>query len=1007
VSPLDAGPKINVTDVTEHYFCMRKGALVAHYVPTDQSSPVMALGTIEHAFRHRIMQKSRERYASLVRDEDVARFANGELLEIILEASQSVQNMARTTQALYADEISNVLRAHTDGAMLDEELNRANEYRSLLGSGVTPTDALDSVLPRFIERGLGSMRLGLKGRVDQVWVRRNGRVPVDLKTHGPDLRKFFGESHWIQAALYGLLLEEEGASVPEVGLHYTYVGRPEYRPFDEELKARAMVALREARKAIAGGGIPPAPPQEDKCRICLHRSRCFGEAPTPARPAEEASPARRLHVVSTAPAETAAQAVFVEFHRGLSRVFHRPRLSRADVDEWTRSQRHALLAKYGTSAETKIAVRRLLKTLEKLVEKRLADKGAVSHAMYFEGNRVESTGKAGCFYVVGTEETTPWVYVDSAAKESDREIADHCFRATRDTGLACTHAIRVHEDGHLSTFDFGESERQRWGSRLVSSVRLSDHDESSPASEPSAPSREPPKKEPPATCPEPLYVGALTEDRTKPLKFGRRGDQIFGFVREEHRDAFAKDDYVVAEQSSAQQSGPKRVFLRVLEIVSAPLSAVIRVKSVNELDTQVLLEPLWECTVEDPTPKPVANDDLNGYKIRRATADEVRGFLYLPETGLPLGRLSATGEPVTVNFPFAPDDALFRSFFVVGAKGKGKTSFVREISTLATSYLPGRDGDRPAVVILDGEPNANGETSEFGGRTFGNAHAALCEQLGDSLLEHPQVREIRLTRAQSGLAFSYGDIKVEDIPLLLPPMTETSANVLRRVLAHMARDKSLRLRSLQEALEHLRHEVGTNAQVDGRTARAIAERLMSPQVEVLERNAPDAVPITDLLQPGTISVVNVVDLDDDQRKVIGLYLLLAFEKLAEQRGGVNTLLVLDEGEKLFPRRRGGNATPTAVDRLATKVAGIARRGRRRRFGMVVCTQTPSDVHREIVANCDVKLTFNVSGEDSWVRENLGADLVQGVKSLTTGECYVDLRKVAHVTKPMRTRLFRT
>jgi DNA helicase HerA-like ATPase len=75
--------------------------------------------------------------------------------------------------------------------------------------------------------------------------------------------------------------------------------------------------------------------------------------------------------------------------------------------------------------------------------------------------------------------------------------------------------------------------------------------------------------------------------------------------------------------------------------------------------------------------------------------------------------------------------------------------------------------------------------------------------------------------------------------------------------------------------------------------------------------------------------------------------------------------------------------------------------------MVICTQTPADVDRDIVANCDIKLTFNVSGSDSWLRENLGADIVQGVKTLSTGQCYLDLRKVSAVNLPIKTELFAT
>ncbi|HEX2882458.1 MAG TPA: hypothetical protein VHO25_23215 [Polyangiaceae bacterium] len=446
--------------------------------------------------------------------------------------------------------------------------------------------------------------------------------------------------------------------------------------------------------------------------------------------------------------------------------------------------------------------------------------------------------------------------------------------------------------------------------------------------------------------------------------------------------------------------------LRVLEITSAPRSAGTTTKSVSELESQLLLEPLAEQCGDGEPVAPVANDDLSKFELRLARAEEVRDFLQLPGSGLPLGHLVASGEPVVVNFPFTGvEDNPFRSFFVVGAKGKGKTSFVREFVSLTTSFRGVPNESRPAVIVLDGEPNREGDSSEFCKAALRRSHQDLAKQLGGSLLDEPEIQEVRIERARSGLAFSYGEIKLEDVVLLLPSLAETTGNVLRVILKQME-DEGGAMRNLSQALDYLRRELRENGQIDGRTARAIAQRLMSPQVEILEQSAPDAVTVRELLKPGTITVLNVVDLADDQRKVIALYLLLAFEKLAEEKGGVNALLVMDEAEKLFPRARGGHVAPTTIQRVAHRVAGITKRGRRRRFGIVVCTQTPSDVDRDIVSNCDTKLVFNVSGNDSWLRENLGADLVPSVKTLPTGQCYVDLRKVSGVLRPTKTRLFR-
>lgn len=1009
VLSLDALRPLNVTDVVEFVFCKRKGAFAAHHIAANQGSPAFALGTIEHEFRHQLFRKLRARYSEFHTPNDVRTFERGdELLDLIIGTSTYLLDLARATHPLYFDKIERHLEDQLAPNLLDEEQERATKFRHLLETGVVAVEAVDRLLPRDIERSLMSSRLRVKGRVDQVWLRDGRAVPVDFKTHGAHLRKLFEECHWIQAALYGLLLQEAGEPVTEVGLHYSYMGRIELRPLDEELRARAIAAVREAREQLLHGGIPPVSANQDKCSVCLHHNRCFGaqkvnELMPPAPPSGVA-------VVAPSRAVTAQEQAFSALHCGLSRMLRRgSRVSRKDVDQWVKAKRHEVLVELGCTPETKIAVRRLLKAFEKQVAMRLAGGTNDAHQTFFDGTRVEDSTYGGCVHVIKQTSVTPWVYVGvgtSAAR--DRDVADRCFAAERDTGLHCNGAVRVDGDGYAYTFVFGEEERKRWASQLVSrraalTDNASDFDlTNDTTTTPTADDSMPPELHLP---PRPTYVGRIHEDRTRRLTFSPRGDRVHGFVYEAHRDALAKEDYVVAECVGTDPPD-KRIFLRVLELKSAPSSAGTRTKSVNELDTEVLLEPLGEHRAGEDGAVPAVNDDWSGFQIRRATSNEVRTFVRLPEQGLPLGHLAASGEPVAVNFPFEPNDALFRSFFVVGAKGKGKTSFVRSLATLATAYLGSPSGERPAVVILDGEPSQHGDSSEFSPSTFGVAHTRLGEQLGSSLLGRPNVREVTIKRDISGLAFSYGDIKIEDVLLLLPPVTETSANVLRRILKHIPAQQQKALRSLKDVLEHLRNELRTNSQLDQRTARAIAERLMSPQAELLESVAPDAVRVSELLAPGTITVLNVVDLDDDQRKVVALYLLLAFEKLAEYRG-IDTLLVLDEAEKLFPRRLGGSATPTTIQRLAGRIGGIARRGRRRRFGMMVCTQSPSDVHGDIVSNCDIKITFNVSGQDAWLRENIGADLVQGVKALGTGECYVDLRKLIGVKTPVRTRLFRS
>ncbi|HXK17233.1 MAG TPA: PD-(D/E)XK nuclease family protein, partial [Polyangiaceae bacterium] len=917
---------------SEFVFCKRKGALSAHHIQGDPSSPTFALGTIEHELRRRVTLELRDRYQSLRSAADAEAFRRNGLLDVLLAQSTYVRTLARASHPLYFDQIDTILRGHTEATLLQEEEARLQRFADSIVQGVSPGAAMDCLLPVEVERSLRSSRLGLVGRVDQIWLRSGRLAPVDLKTHGPDLRKFFEESHWVQSALYGLLLEDAGSVVEQVGLHYTYMGAPEFRQLDEELRARALTALRDARNQASRRGIPPVPEGQDKCGLCLHNSKCFGASRIGDSVPDALIPLTALAArpSSASPPEAIT---FHEWHLRLSRLLRRgSKRSRKDIDRWAKDQRHAILAERG--AAEKISVRRMLKSLERLLATRLQGAQAMTHEAYFGGTHVELGPRPGSFYVLQADRAIPWIYV-GGAPETGQDVADICFTCQRNTGLSCLDATLIDQDGNISSFPFADRDRLKWASVIVSKA---------PPKAPPPPSSaarggEPPSLvlQPPSPAANRQYVGFIAEDQARPLKFGLRGDRVYGFLKEEHRAALAKDDLVIAERVPVTDDG-KRIFLRVLEIESAPRSVGTTTKSVSELESQLLLAPLSEQRPGSGEVASVTNDDLTGFQLRVAAPEEVSAFMSLPSTGLPLGRLVASGEPVTVNFPFEPgEDTLFRSFFVVGAKGKGKTSFVREIVTLATTFVGHPTDSRPSVVVLDGEPNRSGDSSEFCLDTLRRAHERLGEQIGGSLLDPPIVREVRITRERSGLAFSYGEIKVEDIVLLLPSLTETSANVLRRILRQMPDASGGGIRNLADVLQHLRAELQSNGQVDGRTARAIAERLMSPQVELFEQPAPDAIGVRELLAPGTVTVLNVVDLADDQRKVVALYLLLAFEKLAEERGGINALLVLDEAEKLFPRARGGQASPTTIQRVAHRVAGIAKRGRRRRFGMVICT----------------------------------------------------------------------
>lgn len=1009
-------PKLSVTTVASFEFCQRKAFLEANHIQPCSLPHYYALGQTEHELRRKLSIELRFLYEQSLRASAPACPSSSEVVDTIDRVMNCVLEVARATHPLHFIFIREELEGRVQGAILDEEQKRLDALRHLLSSDLEREELLATLFPWRIEHRLESTHLGLKGRVDEIWRSGSSLEPRDFKTGGSGSRSFYEPSYWVQVALYGILAEQQlGHPVSRVGIHYTYDGKITTRPLDEDLRSHAIATLSNARDVSSGDHVPDVLEGRAKCTVCPFETRCHGDEKltvhvTPARPV---TPTR----LSGEHATSLEEDIYSEFHKALVKYLRKTRKpSRDAFRSFMKRQRSVLLTKHGGDGEGKTRARRFLKALGKFSMERLSGREHSLLKAYFNGVRVEFQEDPSWFVVVNADgEAIPWVYVGRGSRnDKDHHVPDCCLKSEALLGLPCREAYKFDENGRLAHFPFTPSERARWGSVIVS-VRA-EKDGSVPEDMgdnlDEKQNDRPQSTSPPPQADEPRYIGFISEGKGRPLKFGRRGDSIHGFVHERCCEEVMKGDYLIGERQKSEGEDGRVLFLRVAEIQSAPRSAATTTKSVSEVETSLVLEPLYQREGDNP-PEKVRTSNYNGYALRRGSPDEIADFLGLPTAGWPLGFLEDEKQPVLVNLPFDPKDAIFRSFFVVGAKGKGKTSLVRELVTILPGYSPQPEAP-PAVVILDGEPkqpedeDAPEGASEFNQPRLQRAYSRVADKLGGSQILQPcEMREIKVEKKRSGLQFRFDDINALDIQLLLPPLPEKSGDVLYRLLQNIDSGREGDFESLSEVLTFIHREIRNNNQVDGRIAVAIARALGSPSVDMLHHPLHDAIPVHELAKPGAITVLNVSDLDNQQRKVVALYLLMAFEQLAERRGPQNLLLVLDEAERLFPRKQGGHSGSTTIKRVAARVAEIARRGRRRRFGMVICTQYPSDVDREIVGNCDLRMTFCLAGEDRWVRENLGKDFVGEVKQLDTGRCYVDLRKVTQAKEPVKVRLFRT
>jgi len=172
---------------------------------------------------------------------------------------------------------------------------------------------------------------------------------------------------------------------------------------------------------------------------------------------------------------------------------------------------------------------------------------------------------------------------------------------------------------------------------------------------------------------------------------------------------------------------------------------------------------------------------------------------------------------------------------------------------------------------------------------------------------------------------------------------------------------------------------------------AIVRALHSKNLELFDQPGRRPLLAHQMLAPGKATVIDVFDLDDDQKRAVALYLLLMFDyfKMNSPQLGSCLLLILDEAHRLFPK--GSQLLKKEyVERIAVKIDNIVHRGRKRRYGTILSTQSPADINPLVSSLCNTKVAFRLSGADTWVKKNLGKEYVEKVKSIKTGRCIINM-----------------
>ena len=131
------------------------------------------------------------------------------------------------------------------------------------------TDLTDQVKLHSRSVMVGSDALGAVARIDLIETDNGRVVPVDYKRgKPPDIPEGAWEPERVQVCLQGLLLRKNGYECDEGAIYFADAQERVVVPFTDELIARTLELLAEARRTAASGVIPPPLVNSPKCPRC-------------------------------------------------------------------------------------------------------------------------------------------------------------------------------------------------------------------------------------------------------------------------------------------------------------------------------------------------------------------------------------------------------------------------------------------------------------------------------------------------------------------------------------------------------------------------------------------------------------------------------------------------------------------------------------------------------------------------------------------------------------------
>ena len=269
--PARMGQVLSVTDLSQYVFCPRQFYL-SKVLGLRRQPPEFVEGTLEHDARRLLNEALGSTYADSQQDTAKLLHAAGNIIGKVLDYAK---NIALQQHPVFTREIEGFVR-ELSFRFHQEERDRTRLLTCNTTSVEAWSDRVRGSFPVENEFSVFSPKLGLRGRIDEVYEKADGTLAIrDIKT--APLGFPYDESNQVQMGAYAMLLEEqESKKVAQAAVYSSRSLADRQVMVDEDLKKRVHDAGQDVRRFLANPELPEilTGPEELKCGVCFLREEC-------------------------------------------------------------------------------------------------------------------------------------------------------------------------------------------------------------------------------------------------------------------------------------------------------------------------------------------------------------------------------------------------------------------------------------------------------------------------------------------------------------------------------------------------------------------------------------------------------------------------------------------------------------------------------------------------------------------------------------------------------------